>query len=1178
MTIHKPDEPGLAGQRPTRSVEGERRIVTILFCDVKGSTAMAEHLDPEEWAEVMNEAFQYLIQPVYRYEGTVARLMGDAILAFFGAPIAHEDDPVRAVLAALDIIAGIQPFSDQIRREYGMDFAVRVGINTGPVVVGEVGSDLAGEYTAMGDAVNLAARMEQAAEPGTILLAEDTYRLVQPLFEFEPLGSIEARGKSEPVMAYRVLGRKHHPGRLRGIEGLASPLVGRLRELEALQRAFDELRLGRGQIMALIGEAGLGKSRLLEELHAYAREQPGDPLPWIESRGISYDFARPYGLFQQHVRKFSDLRDGDSPEVVRAKVADGFKHFDPQLQETIIRATQLMLFSRPDPDGPPLEGEALKNEIFSCVLTVFRESARANPLVMVFDDLHWSDAASVDLLIHLFQLADQVPVLFLCAFRPYRTSPAWRVKLSAETDYPHRYTQLDLAPLSSEESGVLVDNLLAISDLPDDLRQAVLRKAEGNPFFIEEVVRTLIESGLVQRDESGMHWQASAQAASEMALSIPDSLQALLLARIDRLEKDARRILQLASVIGREFYYRVLQAIADAQQSLDQHLLALQRAELIREGARWPELEYMFRHELTRDAAYNSILRRQRRLYHRAVGETIENLFPDHLEEEAHRLAYHFEQAQDAPKALKYYRLAGDSAARLYANQEAVDHYRRAISFARRLEAPGEDLVYLYTLLGRSQELAQRFDKALESYRELYTLGQERASRAMQLAALIPQATIYALPTTSYDPQEGKQLTLEALGTARELGDHRAEARALWNMMLIEMFSTGDSAQAVAYGEQSITIAREHGLKEALAYSLNDIVRPYTALRRIEEADAAGQEAQRLWRELNNLPMLSDSLATAAEMSLMQGKFEEGFAQSLEGLQVSQSIHNLWGEAYNQFSVGLVYLERGDIDDGLAALAACVERSDQAQFLAGSLSARLILAWAHLMVGDAESAIEIGEQLSGFGEMKANFGREHKFWQAFYTAHTFWQAYYAIYTGDVERAEAILEEIGDANAVQESEFYYAPMISLLYIDVAQANRNYDHALELARNLEVKMRAAGFSLLLPDVLQNKARALLGLGRAPEAYQALLRARTVACRQGSRRSLYTILVDLLRASAALGEPLPPPEVTGEELDVPLSPAVFLAEAREVLEYIVGHISDPGRRAAFLSRPGLREILES
>jgi class 3 adenylate cyclase len=250
-------------------------VITILFCDVVGSTAMAERLDPEEWAEIMDEAFHYLTGPVHRYEGRVARLMGDGILAFFGAPLAHEDDPQRAVLAGLDILNGIGAFAKKIRQDYGLDFNVRIGISTGPVVVGEIGSDVAMEYTAMGDAVNLAARMEQTAQPGSIQVAESTFRLVAPMFDFEILSGIQVKGKSEPVRAYRILGRKANPGRLRGIAGLESPLIGRAREMEALKRSLADLRLGRGGIITLIGEAGLGKSRLIEEVKAIVTNDDG---------------------------------------------------------------------------------------------------------------------------------------------------------------------------------------------------------------------------------------------------------------------------------------------------------------------------------------------------------------------------------------------------------------------------------------------------------------------------------------------------------------------------------------------------------------------------------------------------------------------------------------------------------------------------------------------------------------------------------------------------------------------------------------------------------------------------------------------------------------------------------------------------------------------------------------
>jgi class 3 adenylate cyclase len=279
--------------RQTGAMAGERRIVTMLFCDVKGSTAAASQLDPEDWADIINGAFESMIRPVYKYEGTIARLMGDAILAFFGAPLAHEDDPERAVRAALEILSGIQPYRQQVKAEWGLDMDVRVGINTGLVVVGAVGSDLRMEYTAMGDAINLAARMEQTAAPGSIQIAEPTYKIVAPLFEFESLGGIEVKGKDEPVPAYRVLGSRAAPGRQRGIAGLDSPLVGRAAEMQTLRNAIADLRQGRGGIVSVIAEAGLGKSRLIAEL----RKEMAPGSSWLEGRSFSYETATPYAPF-----------------------------------------------------------------------------------------------------------------------------------------------------------------------------------------------------------------------------------------------------------------------------------------------------------------------------------------------------------------------------------------------------------------------------------------------------------------------------------------------------------------------------------------------------------------------------------------------------------------------------------------------------------------------------------------------------------------------------------------------------------------------------------------------------------------------------------------------------------------------------------------------------------------
>ncbi len=545
----------LEAARAHGGMEGERRIVTMLFCDVKGSTAAAERLDPEEWHEIMNGAFEHLIAPVYRYEGTLARLMGDAILAFFGAPIAHEDDPVRALLAALDILEDIKSYREEVRRDWGLDIDVRIGINTGLVVVGEVGSDLRMEYTAMGDAINLAARMEQTTEPGTIQITDDTYRLVAPLFDTQVLEPVTVKGKTEPVEAHRVLGRKADAGRLRGIEGLEAPLVGRASETELIEQVVDKLSQGLGGVMFLVGEAGLGKSRLIDE--AKVRFQGTGKGQWLETASLSYETTQPYALFQRLIRNASGMIDTDAAEDVVRKIGSLTLDLtdDVATQAESVLATLMRVLAS---DDAPIEGETFKGLLFSTMQSLWRMLASDTPAVLVFDDLHWADRASVELLVHLLQLVDEVPILFLCAMRPESTVPGWQVRQEAESGYGHTYTEISLHPLSENDSNELVDGLLTIADLPKSLRNQILDKSEGNPFFIEEVVRTLIDSGSVVRTADGSSWVAQ---ASVVETDVPDNLQALLSARIDRLEDSVRRTLQIASVIGRSFHQRVLVGI-----------------------------------------------------------------------------------------------------------------------------------------------------------------------------------------------------------------------------------------------------------------------------------------------------------------------------------------------------------------------------------------------------------------------------------------------------------------------------------------------------------------------------------------------------------------------------------------------------------------------------------------
>ena len=668
----------------------ERRILTVLFCDVVGSTALAEQFDPEEWTDIMNDAFDLITRPIARYEGTVAQFTGDGLMALFGAPTSHEDDPRRAILSGLEMVQSIGEFRERFKRDYGEDFNIRIGINTGLVIAGHVGSGLATEYTAMGDAVNVAARMEQTAEAGTVQITADTSKAVEGDFDLEPLGGIEVKGKSAPVDAFRVLGPKRITTSVRHSQ---TPLIGRDKELQKLLNIAQVVQQGRGQVVCLIGEAGLGKSRLVAELKRAWVDKMGERT-WDYGEGVPYDASRPYSLFQDMARRMFDVKMDDRPEEIHQKVYESFRASEGSEESKSLCsvAIQRVISAKVLHDVPDFPADKIKADLFNVVGPAFFSAAQNSPIVVAFDDLQWADPASVELLSHLLAIMDQAPILFLLAMRPERQSPAWKLRHLADTDFNHRYTEIVLQPLDAAGTDALIDALLHVKDLPADVHQYVLRKTEGNPYFVEEVMRYFIERGAIQMTDEGPKWDVSSEISET---SLPDSLQSLLMARMDRLSKDAKSTLQLASVVGRTFYHRILRQLSDSAMELDKHITALERLELIQEEMRLPELEYVFKHEITRDAAYSSILTRHRKELHRQVAESMEVVFKDALDGNAHRLAYHFSEAGDDDKALLYYEMAANAAAGLNATSELAAHLRGAIQIAERVGTSAEKTAQL---------------------------------------------------------------------------------------------------------------------------------------------------------------------------------------------------------------------------------------------------------------------------------------------------------------------------------------------------------------------------------------------------------------------------------------------------------------------------------------------------
>ncbi|MBT6356492.1 MAG: AAA family ATPase [Chloroflexi bacterium] len=785
--IPKEYEEKLTIARTKQSMKGERRIVTILFCDVKGSTSMAEKLDPEEWAEIMNQAFDFLIAPIYKYEGTLARLMGDSVLAFFGAPLTHEDDPKRALLAGLDMLEGIQPFKEKIIEKHKLDFDVRVGINTGLVVVGGVGSDLYMEYTALGDAINIAARMEQTAEPGTIQIWEDTHKLVKNDFDFQEVLGIDVKGKTEQGKIYQVQGIKSKFQEVKTTIKMNMPLVGREKEVNLLQQKIESLRKGQGQIINIIGEAGLGKSRLIREAKSFSELTKKDLKPfgelgnrWDQIFGVSYETTRPYSLIKKLIKNFMGLSTTSDISKIRKNIIDNFTFNTVPPTKEVVDLFELLLGVDKGKNKNPLAGEGLKKSIYNELYNILEALVIQGPTVIAIDDLHWSDPASVDLLIHLFSLSEKLPILFICGFRPDSLSPAWKIKQIADSKFAHRYTEIKLETMSEKESDLLYSQLVKGSKISAKIKSLILKKSDGNPLFMEEVIRSIQENQSKSIGKAGIK-------PSEIdidSIAIPDNLQSLLAAQIDRIGEGAKQVLQLASVIGRSFHHDVLTKISQGRNNVDSEIINLQQLGLILESEREPYLEYIFRQALTQETAYNTILLKDRRDFHKKIGEAFIELFPDQKDEFSSIIGHHFYQAKDS-RALKYLIKEGDTANRFYANIEAISFYSKAIEASKWDSSIDLDTMeYLYSSRGRALELSSNFPEALENYKEFESLAIQNNSKEKELWALVAQALIYSVPSGEFNIESGLALVEKAKSLAKELNDQVTLAKIYWIMTM----------------------------------------------------------------------------------------------------------------------------------------------------------------------------------------------------------------------------------------------------------------------------------------------------------------------------------------------------------------------------------------------------------
>jgi class 3 adenylate cyclase/tetratricopeptide (TPR) repeat protein len=641
------------------ALEGERKQVTVMFCDTAESTALAEHLGAEAMHEVMDRVLRLMAEAVHRYEGTVNQFLGDGVMALFGAPVALEDHALRAVQAALAIQEMISGLSRNLRPQRDVDLRVRIGLNTGLVVVGKIGDDLRMDYTAIGDTTNLAARVMALAEPGQIVATATTHRLAHGHVQSEAVGPVRVKGISQPVDIHRITGRRRTTRFEISVERGLAQLVGRERELGVLRDAFSRVVAGRGQLVGIAGEAGVGKSRLL---HEFRLSLEGERVIWLAGHCLTYGDATAYLPVIEILRANFQVDEDDNPLQIDEKLRRGLRGLDPALEEILPNLRELVL-SKPHEALKGLEPKARRQRTFEAIRALTMAWSQRAPLVLVVEDLHWIDRTSEDYLSFLVESLAGVRVLLLTTHRP-----GYAVRWADKT----HYTQLALDTLGESETADIVRALLGADAVPDDLVRLVHEKAEGNPLFVEEITRSLVERGAVAQRNGAVTW------GREVTVDFPETAQDIIRARIDRLDDPAKRTAQTAAVIGRQFGARLLSAVADTRALIPDVLQVLKHAELIHETRVFPELEYIFRHAIIRDVAYQSILERRRKELHRAIGHAIEELYADRLAEHYEILAYHYSHSDDRAKAVEYLTQAGDKAAAAYANDDAFGFYERA--------------------------------------------------------------------------------------------------------------------------------------------------------------------------------------------------------------------------------------------------------------------------------------------------------------------------------------------------------------------------------------------------------------------------------------------------------------------------------------------------------------------
>jgi len=992
--------------------EGERKHVTVLFSDLTGYTAMSEKLDPEEVKEITSRIFGEISNIVASYDGFIEKFAGDAVLAIFGVPQTHEDDPIRAIKTAREIHQLVDAISPEVENKIGQPISMHTGINTGLVVTGEVDMQR-GTHGIAGDTINLAARLSSLAKPGEILVNVDTCRQIEGHFTCEYIETTAVKGKADPVQVHKVLSQRDKPVTIHRLSGLRADLVGRNVEMAELSEAVDNLRHGKGRIFSICGAAGTGKSRLVEEFKAQLDLKQ---IQWIEGHAYAYSQNIPYFPLVDLLNRLLHIEEKDPPERVRDKVESGLGSLVANQQDIIPYVGHLYSLNYPEVND--ISPEHWKSRLQSAVLTILSALADKAPTVFFLEDLHWADPSFVELLRRAC-LEIRQPGIVLCAYRPtFSLFTGHQV-----SNIGKNYHDIQLQNLSLSVAQNMLGSLLKTDTIPSDLKRWVQSKAEGNPFYLEELVNSLIETDTLTRDNGS--WKLTRSITES---DIPSSLHGLISGRLDRLEKQTKRILQEASVIGRDFLYEILKRITELEERIDGELSNLERLDLIRARSLQPDLEYMFKHALTQEIVYNGLLKKQRREIHEQIARVMESVFQDRLAEFYETLAFHFSLGQSSNKAVDYLLKAGEKSLARYAVEEAHKYFKKA-----------------YDILASKEEISEAeedlFIDILNSWGySFYYLG--------EINEFI-------------DLFKNHQPLADSL-------DDKARSGMFYAWLGIANFMAGRSKDAYECLHKGLELGEKAGNQKVIGYACTWLTWACAELGRFSEGIDFGEKAQKI-----ALSFLSDqyiffkSLSGLCYINFLKGDANRVFEGAKRLIEYGERNANSRCKVFGHWMNGFGYTSLGDME---SSQKSCEKAMEVALDPAYPEFPKVTLGLAYFFGGKLQEAEKVLKSSLDFSE-KNGMGQISVLGQCFLSP-------ILIAKGHMKQGAELLEKARNALIKNQRRVWYALSEHILGEVNLQIATGPKPALSvMAKNVGFLVKSVPFATKKAEEHFNKAIELL-----------------------------------------------------------------------------------------------------